>query len=252
MTQATLPPWGDDALSSFLAQAQYNERVTPLKLPDIYSLLRRVHAAFQKVADITERENTPALLPSRFLMARAHSAWLAAVRLALSAQTVEAYPLARVVAENAWYALHIAKDCAPPARVEIWLNRDDDDAAQKRCANEFSIASVRQTHASLDAVTEGKLYTVYRDTITFGGHPNERGVLAGTVRTADGFGQVFLSDNPVVIAAALKTVVEAAVGALKTVRLIFPERFAIMSVDGDIDKVVDELNTVFKAQVPRP
>jgi hypothetical protein len=38
-------------------------------------------------------------------------------------------------------------------------------------------------------------------------------------------------DNPVLIAAALKSAVEAAVVALKTFELVFPERFAIVGLD---------------------
>jgi hypothetical protein len=44
---------------------------------------------------------------------------------------------------------------------------------------------------------------------------------------------------------ALKSAVEAAIGALKAFRLIFPEHFAIMGVDGEIDKLVGHLNAVF-------
>ncbi len=64
------------------------------------------------------------------------------------------------------------------------------------------------------------------------------------------FGVVFLANNPLLIAAALKTAVEAAVGALKTFRLVFPERFANTGMDDDIEKLVGGLNTVFKSYVP--
>src|SRR5882724_11866204 len=137
MADQTPPSWEGDPLSKFLADAQYNERVTPLRMPDVYELLRRVHDAFKGVADVTEKDNDANRLPTRFLMVRAHSSWLAAVRLALSAQTVEAYPLLRVTIENAWYALHLARDPAPPARVEIWLRRGESDAAKKACKDKF-------------------------------------------------------------------------------------------------------------------
>src|SRR5262249_43261329 len=216
---------------------------------DVYALLQRMHVTFQRVAEITERENNPDLLPTRFLMARAHAAWLAAVRLALSGQTVEAYPLVRVVVENAWYALHLAKDPNAPTRAKIWLCRDDDAAAEKRCATEFSITNVRATHAAVDAVTEATAHTIYKSTIQFGGHPNERGVLVATIRTSEGFGAVVLTDNPRLVATTLKTAVEAGVVALKTFELVFPERFKIMGIDGEIAALVGGLNTVFKQYV---
>jgi hypothetical protein len=113
MTNPVLPAWQTDSLSTFLSDAQYNERATALKMPDLYTLLQRVDAVFQQVEAITEKENTEHLVPVRMLMTRARGAWLAAVRLGMSGQTVEAYPLVRMVVENAWYALHIART---PAR----------------------------------------------------------------------------------------------------------------------------------------
>jgi len=244
-----LSPWEGDPLSAFLADAQRNERVSALKVPDVYALLQRVHAAFEQVATITERENNPNLLPTRFLMVHARGAWLAAVRSVMSGQTVEAYPLVRAVIENAWYALHIAKDPAPPARTVVWLRRSDDDTALAQCKTEFRVRTVRDTHAALDADAEKALHTLYEWAIEPGGHPNERGVLAAMTRTQTGpaitFGPVLLANDPDLILVALKSAGEAAVGALKVFRLIFPERFAIMGLDGEIDALVGRLNAVF-------
>src|SRR6266446_3596576 len=104
MTDPVPPAWESDPLSAFISLAQWNERVIALKLPEVYALLRRVHAAFRRVAEITEREHNENLLPTRFLMARVHSAWLAATRLGMSTQIVEAYPVIRVgIIEASWY-----------------------------------------------------------------------------------------------------------------------------------------------------
>ena len=69
MTDPALPAWGHDPLSAFLSDAQRNERVTALTLPDVYALLQRLYAAFAQVASITESEDTANLLPTRFLSA---------------------------------------------------------------------------------------------------------------------------------------------------------------------------------------
>lgn len=251
MSDPVLPLWEGDDLSAFLSNAQRNERISALKIPDVYALLQHVNVAFVQVATITEKEHNAALLPTRFLMARARGAWLAAVRLGLSGQVVEANLVLRAVIEDAWYALHLAKDPRPPTRLEIWLRRDDNAPAKALCRTEFAIGNVRATHAARDAAAEAILHVLYKRTIEFGAHPNPRGVLAAMTRmdTDEGhaFGAVLLTDKPVLIAVALKTTVEVAVGALKTFRLIFPERFAIMGMDGEIDKLVDGLNTVFLA-----
>jgi len=249
MADPTLPAWADDPLSTFLSNAQWNECATAANVRDLYALLQRVHGAFEQLTAITEKESNKHLLPTRFLMARAHAAWLAAVRLGMSGQVVETYPLVRVVVENAWYALHLAKDPAPPARAEVWLRRSDDASAEGRCATEFSIRNVRATHAALDAPNEGALHELYKRTIAFGGHPNERGVLSATTRIETGgiftYEVALLTDRPLLIAAALKATIEAAVGALRTFRLVFPELFAIMGLDRDVEKLVDEHNAVF-------
>ncbi len=128
---------------------------------------------------------------------------------------------------------------------------DDVLAGGGRCRAEFTIGNVRATHAERDAAAEAALHALYEQTIEFGAHPNPRGVLAATTRMdtdkGHAFGAVLLTDKPVLIAFALKTTGEVAVGALKTFRLIFPERFAIMGMDGEIDKLVDGLNAVFLA-----
>jgi len=191
MTDPVLPAWEGDPLSTFLSQAQWNEHVSVLKLPDIYALLRHVHAAFRQVTTITEKEHHPNLLPTRFLMARAHAAWLAAVRLGLSGQTVEGYPVIRAVIENSWYALHLAKDPNPSTRAVIWLRRNDDAAAKAKCKTEFAISNVRATHASFHATAAAALQTLYDWTIEFGAHPNERGVLAAMTRIEAGRGHTF-------------------------------------------------------------
>jgi hypothetical protein len=249
MVDQALPPWGGDPLSTFLSNAQWNERALAVNAPDLYALLQRVHGSFEQLAAMTEKESNEHLLPTRFLMARAHAIWLAAVRLGMSGQVVEAYPLVRVVVENSWYALHLAKDSAPPARAEVWLRRSDDAVAEHRCATEFSVKNVRATHAALDPGNERALYEVYRWTIAFGGHPNERGVLSATTRTDAGgtytYAVAQLTDRPLLITAALKATVEAAVGALRTFRLVFPERFEIMGLDRDVEKLVDEHNALF-------
>jgi hypothetical protein len=95
------------------------------------------------------------------------------------------------------------------------------------------------------------LQTIYDWAIEFGGHPNERGVLVAMTRVerTEGvrtLGAVLLTDNQTLIVAALKSALEAAIGALKTFRLIFPERYVIMGMDGEIDRLVGDANAVFK------
>jgi len=98
------------------------------------------------------------------------------------------------------------------------LAATEDDEAKKRCKAEFSVANVSATHRSLDTKTEKVVHQLYEWTIDLGGHPNERGVMTTTIRTDTGFGAVFLTNNPVPIAGALKVAAEVAVRMLKNGR----------------------------------
>jgi hypothetical protein len=83
---------------------------------------------------------------------------------------------------------------------------------------------------------------------------NELGVLSALRRTetatAYTFEAAFLTDSPVLLALALKSTVEAAVGALRAFRLVFPERFSIADLDGDVERIAAEHNVVFKRYIP--
>jgi hypothetical protein len=89
--------------------------------------------------------------------------------------------------------------------------------------------------------------------IDYGGHPNQRGVLASMGRSVTQneinyqVGILFLKTVPLV--ATLRMAVAVAVGALKVFQLIFPERFKVMGLDEEINELVSELNSVFKPYV---
>lgn len=239
-----LPPWGDDPLSTFMSQAEHNERACALNWPDVYAVLQHAHRLLKRIGEILEKDPEDAnLLAPRLLTFRSHSAILAATRLAMSGQGFEAHPVLRAAIEQAWYALHIAKDPAPPARAQIWWDRDDSPQATQACKDEFTVGNVRRTHEGLDAATAAAMKSLYEDTITFGGHPNERGV-ASSLRIdrsspdAATVGVGFLHPGTPTMAAALKGGVDVAVGVAKTVSLIYPERFRIAGVDEEIDRLV--------------
>lgn len=252
-TEQKIPSWGNDQLSTFFQTAEDNDRVTSLKFPSIYSLLQRVDAAFRRVEDAVEKHSRQELLVPRFLIVRAHSSFLASIRLAMSGQLPESYAVLRASVEQAWYALHIAKDPHPPERVTVWLCRNDDETSRSKCKKEFTVQSVRSTHESFDSVTAKQLHVLYERMIDLGGHPNPQGVLTsmnGSETEQETTYQVGLLDlKDVTVLYALKTAVEVAIGMFKVYQLIFPDRFKIMGLDEKIEALIRELNSVFKAYV---
>jgi hypothetical protein len=251
MTEQNPPVWEKDPLSKFLADAEYNTRVTAINLPDMYDLLRRVEDLFRRAGEAIENDSREDFLVPRFLMVRTHASFLAAIRLALSGQGLESCPVLRAAVEQAWYALHIAKGPKPPSRVETWLNRNMGSAERSRCKSEFTLGTVRRTHEEIDPDTARTLHEIYERLIDFGAHPNQFGVMAAAKRSeSEGktiFGIHILQAEPLAIAWALKMASGVAIGALKVSQAIFPERFTLLGIDRSIDGLAARANAVFNS-----
>jgi hypothetical protein len=222
-------------------------------------LLKRTNAVLESAEAIAHRDSQAVLLIPRFLQVRVRSAFLAACRLALSGQLVEAHAVLRVGIEEAWYALHIATppeaaadqdQPTPMSRWEVWMRRTDSPSAKRRCKDEFTIRNVRTTHERIDSTTAAHLHAVYETLIDFGAHPNEQGLLSSIMKTEDDreiqYQVGILAPHELPLVMTLRLSVAVAVGALKIFQRIFPERFELMSIDVEIDKLVAGLNTVFK------
>jgi len=245
------PRWGDDPLSKFMSEADHNARVTALRWPDVYEVQQRAAALLERIGEILELDPDDAnLLVPRTLVIRSRSAILGAMRSAMSGQAVEAQPVLRQAIENAWYALHVARDPAPPTRAQIWWDRDVSEEAIRACRAEFTVANVRQTHEALDADTVAAMKKLYDDTITHGGHPNERGVASslridrsrpGVVRLGVGI----LHPGTAIAMGTLKAAVDVTVGVAKTVGLIYSFRFRFMEVDDQINRLAQHSAAVF-------
>lgn len=250
MSERQPPDWGNDSLSQFFKDADNNARVTAANYPLVFRLLQRVHSAFQRAETAVEKDPGWNRLVPRFLLIRTHSTFLAAIRAGMSGQVSEAFVLLRGAIEQSWYALHMAKDSNPDDRVEIWLRRNDDDQAAAKCKAEFTVKNVRSTHEALDPSTAFELRRLYEMLIDYGAHPNQMGVLTA-LRSDESANQIdykvgilYPAELPVMV--TLRIAVAVAIGALKVFKLIYPERFALMSFDTELAELVDELNSKFK------
>lgn len=250
MTEEEPPDWGADSFSSYFRDAEFNNRATAANYPTVFALLQRVHAAFENAEAAVEKDGAARVVP-RFLFVRTHSAYLAACRLGMSGQLTEAHAVLRVGLEEAWYGLHIAKDPAPFARAGVWLRRNEGAEALAQCKTEFTVKNVRETHEALDATAAADLKALYDNVIDFGAHPNQLGVLAAVRNSREEnhvdykVGILYPEQVPVLF--TLRLAVAVGIGALKVFRLAYPERFALVGLDGEIEKLVTQLNGVFKA-----
>ena len=161
------------ALGVVLGTGENNIHDFQGRYPDIYRLLERVHEAYAQLEGNIEHDNQQERMVPRLLIVRTHGAILAAFRVAIGRRATEAYPLLRTAIENAWYALHMAKDPAGTERAEVWLRRDE--LAKARCTTEFTVANVRATHEGLDATSAKTLHDLYKHMIAFGTSPQPTG-----------------------------------------------------------------------------
>ena len=178
----------------------------------------------------------------------------------MSGQASESFPILRSVVEYAWYALHIAKDPGTkrsktddsdplgPDRGTIWLCRNDDAEAKKRCRNEFTVRKVRQTHEEQEAADARELHKVYETLIDCGAHPNPFGVMTALSKIETDnqidYSVDILNPKREPALHALKMAVTTAIGALKTFQLVFPKRFTDAGLDLEIEKLILQANAL--------
>jgi hypothetical protein len=252
MPEPRVPPWENDPLSTYLYEAEHNARASAVNFPEVYAVQRQAHALLLRVADAFEHDTGSVhhLGVPRMLLIRSHSAILTTMRLAMSGQAFEAQTVLRVGIEQAWYALHITRDPAPPARALVWWNRGDSPEATETCKNEFRVGYVRSTHEALDPDTAAGMRRLYDEAINFGGHPNQGGVVL-TLRLDERdeetvtIGVGFLHPVPAVIVSTIKAAVDLATGLAKVVSLIYPERFRIASLDEEVNRLIRHAAEVF-------
>ncbi len=164
-----LPPdWDSDPISHFIQLSIQNIFATFHNMKEEYQDLKGINECFQKIID--HLLNTPNFLEALFLL-RAHSAYYAACRLAMSGQVPETFVILRSCLENALYALHIKNN---PASGEVWLKRHDDENSLRATRNEFKYGNIIETLAKADSSLHATAKLLYERTIDFGAHPNER------------------------------------------------------------------------------
>ncbi len=145
----------------------------------------------------------------------------------------------------------MAKGSSKEASCVIWLNRNENNQSKARCKSEFTIKNVKATHEMLAPSEASELHRIYEMLIDLGAHPNQRGVLGG-VEICESAGRKgdfkigMLYPDMLPMMATLRLAIAVAIGALKIFRLIYPERFAFMRLDDEIEALVRGLNSKCK------
>jgi len=233
------PKWEDDELTRFITNAIENTFATFHNKKQEFELLLELDSCFQLL--IPNMHNRPEVIPT-MLMARSHSSYRGAVRLALSGQCAETFALLRSCIECSLYALRIYKK---PELEEAWLRRHDDEMALKVVKREFSYGAVLTALKEDDRKLATSMDALYQRCIDFGGHPNEMAITSNMqineLEKATEYLQVYLSGNDMNLAHALKSTTQIGIGVLYAFRHIYKERFDILGVTARIDLLRSKL-----------
>lgn len=227
--------WGSDALGEFLDKADHNTIATFDNLRPHYNRVRDVDAVFHAL--IENLTNSPDWMAGLFLL-MAHSSFLAAARLALSGQIVEAMMPLRGSLEAAVYGLHVSRF---PASARTYLDRHVGVPERAACRGKFIwgplLAELQQINPALrDAASR-----LYELTIDHGAHPNERAMRGRLERLDDAQSATFklhyFTVGDPVVRAGLSAVAEVGLCVLDVFRHVFSTRYKLLDLDGQIDAV---------------
>jgi hypothetical protein len=222
------PGWANDDLTSFIDIVWNNTYATFHNDKPAFLALQKVDAIFLRILEGMVDPEDLAALP---LIYRGHSAFRAAVQLAMAGQAAECYMVLRGAIENVLYANHIS---AEPATYEVWRARGSSDEARKSCRKEFTTRRVFDTLRSRDSALADKVGTIYERTIDYGAHPNEASVF-GALTMSEGddavhFDVHYVAADELTRGLALRTCTQAGLLMLDVVILILPLRTAELDV----------------------
>jgi len=235
MNDLTLADWGHGPLSGFIRTANENTARFFQTQPTNAFRLEELDGLFLKVAE--NLLNSVEVL-ANFLLFRAHSAFRASVRLTTAGQVYESYLLLRSCLEAGLYGLHVSRNREDAL---LWLDRDQSEEARKRMRDTFKIGVLLEEVGATDARLRDDVGRLYQLTIDLGGHPNPLGVLsmAEWIHDKDGvkYNGVYITNSPTLIGASLMTTARVGLVTLRLFRHVHPERFEIMGVTPEVDRL---------------
>ena len=217
-----------DELSKFLDQATKKGVDTPGAVPDRYARLVEIDDAFMLVQ---QNLNYSDRWFVGLMFLRSHSAFRAAVRLALSGQLPEAYAIMRGAIENAMYGLHFDRNYSS---IDTWLQRNNDPQTLKKAKDAFKYHTVKSTLSAVDKRTSELASRLYDLAIDQGGHPNQRSLM-GSLRIIESTEKTevkvaYLSGDRLGMEVCLKSVAETGICCLQIFGNAFEKRFAILGI----------------------
>lgn len=221
--------WGKDSLTQFFDMAQHNNYATFHNIKKGFEHLIEINDIFASTIDYSKNSEE---YRSLLFLLKAHSAFIAAVRLATSYQVAEAYMVLRGALENALYGWHIHKD---KDLFKLWLKRHESETCEEQVKEKFRLRAIldllKKDNAKIGRITD----ELYKRCIDYGAHPNERSLsqilsLIEDEKTIE-FKLEYFAEGKEVKALCLKTCAQVGTLCLKIFELIIPERFKLTQLD---------------------
>ena len=236
MENAPYPPeWGNDCLSEFLQAMHENTFCRFVHDKQLFTRLGEIAEAYGPV--ISHLSGASDWFAALFIP-RAHSAWLAGVRLALGGQPPEAYAVLRACLENSLYCFYLSGNSE---RAETFLRKHDDDAWFRKMRNEFRpsrfLNLLRQTNERAARVAS----VLYQRTIDYGAHPNPRALLTSMCMSdVNGRRHVdvgYTALDPAALALCFTTGAQIGISSLDIIAIAEPNLFQDAGFGERLDKL---------------
>jgi hypothetical protein len=173
---------------------------------------------------------------------RAHSSFRAACALGMGGATVEGFAVLRQGVEFAGYAALVHDD---PALANVWWDRDQTAADEKKVRRAFTHGAFRAAIKKADAGLSAAYESLYDRLIQFGAHPNEKSI-SGNLKLEHSASQmqlqqVYLHGDGHQLDHWILTANQVGILILKIFEKIHVKRFSNLGVGPKIDRLADGL-----------
>ena len=223
----------DHSLQSFLDMVHANQKANRINFPKWYEIIDRIDDCFVR-AGMNLINPKPVMTGN--LLLRCQYAFKTAAGMALAGQVVEVFVTLRSVLEYAGYCLTIFET---PALEGVFLGRHagvDEMKAQKEA---FKINAVRAAIGRYNTKLAAIFDENYQRSIDFGGHPNPHASFAAAVLderdSETGMTVLAISNDPKIIAHALKSTAQVGLTALCILQHAFKAKFELLGIQRDIE-----------------